>query len=323
MPKGSYQFLFCQFLFHWFLFHFLFCCDLFALTLGGSPLHDTKGSPQIFLPPIFIPLILFCFLFCCDLFALTLGESPPPDAQGSSQIFILPVYILLIFILFFIPLWPFCTDTWRVPTTWCPRVPTNFYSTVTFLYLHLESLHHLMSKGPHHFLFHFLFSCDLFVLTLGWSPPPNVWESSPIFILPFILRIFYSTFYSTVTFLHLHLDGPYHLMSKDLHQFLFCLVFCWFLFHFLFHCDLFGLEVSWPHFIPIFIPLWPFYTYTYFYTAVTFLHLQLCGGSPSPSNIICNVYYHSEHSKPRFQPIPIIPSTKIHFLALFKLRFQI
>ena len=170
------------------------------------------------------------------------------------------------------------------------------------------------------------------------SPPPEAYGSPSLSILPIFILHFYSTvtflhfmcphhffiycsnFYSAVTFLHLHLRLPttfcsaifiliWHLHLKVCYYFLFC--------QFLFH-QIFIL----PIFIPLFIPLWPFCTYTSgspspegqrvpttFYSTVTNLHLQLSGGSPSPGNIICNEYYYSKHSEPQFQPIAIVPFT--------------
>ena len=69
------------------------------------------------------------------------------------------------------------------------------------------------------FLFHFLFCYDIFVLTLCWSPPPDITGVlnnfySTDFYSTFYCVGFYSAFYSAMTFLHLHLDGPHHLMSE-------------------------------------------------------------------------------------------------------------
>ena len=91
------------------------------------------------------------------------------------------------------------------------------------------------------------------------------------------------TFYSAMTFLHLHLKVPYSLSSKDPHQ----ILFCYFLFHIFIPLYLFALSLEGlppPKSQLIFIPLifilpWPFCTYT--------------RGSPPPKSRVIPTNFYS------------------------------
>ena len=228
--------------------------------------------------------ILFCWPFC------TCTWCP----EGSLPIFV-PLFLFH----------SFCSVdlfelTFRVPVTQCARVPTNFYSTVfvlfTFLHLHLESPPPNV-WGPHQLLFHY----NLFAV------------SPPIFNLLFLFHCFCSAVFVPLTFLHLHLGSlsPNVRVPTNVYSTVFVHCFCSTVFVplFLFHCfcstDLFALPLRVPVTKCLRVPTNFYSTMTFLhcpqqflflcfcstiYIPLTLLHLQLSGGSLSPSNTVHNAY---------------------------------
>ena len=273
MFKGPHQFLFCCFCSTVFVLQFLFCSfcstDLLALAL-----EVPEGAQFLF----------HSFWFHCPFCSCTWCPKRVPTNFYST-----------VLVLQFLFHWPFCTCTWGLqgsppifillfvfcsycsadlfalalgfPTTQCPRVPTNFYSTMTFLHY------------PHQFLFHCFCSAVLFCwpyCTCTWDPHHPMSEGPPIIfiLLDFYSAVFVLLFWSAVfvplTFLYLYLGSlrvPNNFCSTDLftlalevpkgpHQFLFHWPFALALevpkgpHKFLFHCfcstDLFALALRVP-----------------------------------------------------------------------------
>ena len=278
-----HQFLFNWFLFNWFLFCFLFPYDLFALTLGWSPPPDIRGVLTNFYSTLFFSDFYSTF-YSADFYStfystmtfLHLNLDGPCNLMSKTltnfySAGFYSAFCSAVTLLHFHLDHPHRKMRNKNEEQKFVGIPRHQVVGIHQFLLHWFLLHWI--------LFCFLFCYDLFALTLCWSPPPDIkgvlnnFYSTDFYSTDFYFTFcstfystsdstFYSTFYSSfysafyfaMTFLHLHLVGPYHLIlvgsSKIFIPLFFCwflfhFLFCWFLFCFLFHYDLFALKLGW------------------------------------------------------------------------------
>ena len=203
------------------------------LYLRLGPHHLMSECPHQFLfccfcSIVFVSLFLFRSFCCSDLFALEVRVPPHQLMSESPHQFLFRC---------------FCSpDHFALELNQCTRVPTNFYSTMTFLHLRLGP-HHLMSECLHQLLFCCFCSAVFVLLTFlhlhfGFLRVATNFCSTYLFVLALgVLKGPHQFFFHCFCSADLFALGTY-LMSESPHQFLF-------------HYDLFALSP--PLFVPLFL----------------------------------------------------------------------
>ena len=156
VPRVPTNFLFRKFLFRKLVPHFC-SADLFALSLGVPNTRCPKSPHQFLFRKFLFRKFLFRIFVPLTFLHLALG-SPTPDVRESPPIFCSANFCSAFLFRFFVPL-TFLHLALGSPTPNVRELPTNFCSAITFLHC------------PHHFLFRYFCSADLFALTTAWGVP--------------------------------------------------------------------------------------------------------------------------------------------------------